>query len=110
MDYDGIIFIVQQNIENLAVFFGVVADELAVHPLHHPVDGIALDGPLLHAFQDMLHVTGGNGDVHHLEFLLQGALSARFIECVLVDDSHYAYAFELFARARFQFGYFGRAI
>ena len=80
MDDDGIIVLVQQNIENLAVFFGVVADELAVHPLHHPVDGIALDGPLLHAFQDMLHVTGGDGDVHHLEFLLQGALSVRFIE------------------------------
>ena len=31
-------------------------------------------------FQDMLHVTGGDGDVHHLEFLLQGALSVRFIE------------------------------
>ena len=78
MDNDGIIVLVQQNIENPAVFFGVVADELAVHLLHDSVDSVALDFLFLHTFQDILHVAGRNGDMDHFEFLLQRALSVRF--------------------------------
>ena len=73
-----IIVLVQQNIENPAVFFGVVADELAVHLLHDSVDSVALDFLFLHTFQDILHVAGRNGDMDHFEFLLQRALSVRF--------------------------------
>lgn len=78
MDNDGIIVLVQQNIENPAVFFGVVADELAVHLLHDSVDSIALDFLFLYTFQDILHVAGRNGDMDHFECLLQRALSIRF--------------------------------
>lgn len=78
MDNDGIIVLVQQNIENPAVFLGVVADELAVHLLHDSVDSIALDFLFLYTFQDILHVAGRNGDMDHFECLLQRALSIRF--------------------------------
>ncbi len=72
MDNDGIIVLVQQNIENPAVFFGVVADELAVHLLHDSVDSVALDFLFLHTFQDILHVAGRNGDMDHFEFCCKG--------------------------------------
>ena len=100
MDDGGIVVTVEQDCEKLLKFFRVVADQLAVHFLHQPVDCICFYLFLLYFLQDGFHVSGRDGDMHDVERVI---MELRIIVALFfrthVDNGPYAHVLQFPARA-----------
>jgi len=95
VDDDGVVVLIEQEVKYFAVLCRVFGNQFPVHAFHDAVNCITTDASVLHAVNDLFHVSSSDGDRYYAEVFLQTFTEFHFLfGRTEVDNGSYSQVFQ----------------